>query len=104
MKKGSPPGLPFFAPLGKLLVLQTGYAPQAYFSNAGKVGKSAPGTPRPPLFVQSVCIGFDTGQPLKYCKAAGLLVIGAVGYGLRLTALGLKAVSFLLGETGAPLK
>ena len=35
----------------------------------------------------------DTGQPLNFCGASGLLVMGAVGIPLRLTALGLIGVS-----------
>ena len=47
------------------------------------VQKVPKNTPAPfgldPRFVQSDGIRFDTGQPLKYHGASGLLVIGAVG-------------------------
>ena len=64
-----------------------------YFALGGKVTKTPPGRPRTPFFTQSDTIRGDTGQPLKYLFASGSLVIGAVGYVLRLTALGLKGVS-----------
>ena len=81
-----------------LSVLRAGYAPQAYFSCAGKVGKSAPA---PPLFVQSVGIEADTQLPLKFRWVADPLVIGAVDIQLRLSPLGLRGASFLLTRTCA---
>ena len=78
---------------GTFSALQAGDAPRAYFSCAGKVGKSAPGRPRPP----SVClIGHLQGStrlPLKYLFAPGFLVIGAVLHELRLSPLGLMGIS-----------
>ena len=61
-------------------------------------------TPDPGL-VQSVCIRGDTGQPLKYCKASGSLVIGQVENELRLSALGMMDVSeYAAMETSLPSK
>ena len=77
-----------------LSVLRAGYAPQAYFSFAGKVGKSALGRPQTPFFIQSDTIRFDTGQPLKYLFASGSLVIGTLRVRLRLTALVLMVITF----------
>ena len=53
---------------------------RAHFWTPKSGRKNRRGDSGPPLFVQSVCIGFDTGQPLKNCKASGFLVIGAVRY------------------------
>ena len=82
---------------------QAGGAPRAYFSCAGKVGKSALGSPRSP----AVCpIGRkQRGYPVatELPLACWPLVIGAVGYALRLTALVLRSVSFLLMRTYAVL-
>lgn len=45
---------------------------EAYGLAAQKWGKNRWGeSPRPPFFAQSVCIGEDTEQPLKFCQAAG---------------------------------
>ena len=62
-------------------------------------GKTAGETPGPLLFAQSVTIKFRTGPPLKYCKASGLLVIGAVGDQPCLTALGLIGISCCAKQT-----
>ena len=74
------------------------YAPQAYFSDAGKVGKSALGRPQPPF----VCpIGRLQGRypvATEFPLGRWPLVIGAEGILLRLTALVLRAVSFLGGR------
>ena len=77
------------------------YAPQAYFSDAGKVGKSALGRPQPPF----VCpIGRLPGRypvATEFPLGRWPLVIGAVVYPLRLTALGLRGVSFWEAGTKA---
>ena len=70
-----------------------------YFALGGKVTKTPPGTPRTPFFVQSVGIGFGTGQPLKYLFASGFFVIGAVRHALRLSALESMVVSFFTDES-----
>ena len=74
-------------------------APRAYFSFAGKVGKSAPGRPRSPIFYLIGRLQGKNQLPLNFCEAAGLLVIGAVFHGLRLTALESRAVSFFADES-----
>ena len=67
--------------------------PAAYFSGAGKVGKSAPGRPRPPCFLQLAPRYLAAQQPLNVCKACGPVVTGAEGVRLRLTAVVLRDVS-----------
>ncbi len=42
-----------------------------YFALGGKVTKTPPGTPRPPMFAQSDAIRGDTQLPLKYRWPAG---------------------------------
>ena len=66
-----------------------------YFLLVQKVPKntSAPFGLDPRFFVQSVTSMGDAWLPLKYLFAAGLLVIGAVHYALRLSPLGLIGVS-----------
>ena len=84
----------WMVPLNFLLsAFRAGHAPQAYFSDAGKVGKSAPGRPRPPF----VCpIGRLQGRyrvATEFPLGRWPLVIGAVLHELRLTALGMMGVS-----------
>ena len=89
----------WMVPLNFLLsAFRAGHAPQAYFSDAGKVGKSATGRPRPPF----VCpIGRLQGRyrvATEFPLGRWPLVIGAVLHELRLTALGMMGVSFLGGR------
>ena len=72
-----------------LSALQAGHAPQAYFSDAGKVGKSAPGRPRPPFFYPIVQYQGRYPVATEFPLGRWPLVIGAVGIPLRLTALGM---------------
>ena len=66
-----------------------------------KVTKRRWGDPRPPFFAQSDACKEDARLPLNFHKASGSFVIGAVGYGLRLSPLESTAVSFLLTITCA---
>ena len=88
------------------LVLYGGCAPQTPALIAGAypaphpgvhfcTHKSEPKRRQPPsgwtpAFVQSVTIGFGTGQPLNFRWASGALVIGAVVYELRLSPRSVK--------------
>ena len=65
---------------------------------AQKVTKKAPGDPDP-FFLKSDApkIGYPVATEFPW--ASGPLVIGAVGSALRLTALVLMVVSFLVGES-----
>ena len=58
-----------------------------------KSDQNAAGDTPDPALAQSAGIRFDTAQPLNHLFASGVLVIGAVGISLRLTALGLIGVS-----------
>ena len=57
-----------------------------------------------PIFVQSVNIRIDTGQPPKYLFASGSLVIGAVGIPLRLTALGMRVFASICWRESAQVQ
>ena len=90
----------FFFLLAGLLRRGTFPSPEKY--PKGRWGDPGPGHPllafgqftlQPPFFIQSDTYKGDTRLPLNFCRACGHLVTGAVGYALRLTALGLKVAS-----------
>ena len=73
--------------------LLAGLLRRGTFPSPEKYPKGRWGDPRPPFFIQSDTYKGDTRLPLNFCRACGHLVTGAVGYALRLTALGLKVAS-----------
>ena len=90
----------FFFLLAGLLRRGTFPSPEKY--PKGRWGDPGPGHPllafgqftlQPPFFIQSDTYKGDTRLPLNVLWACGHLVTGAVGYALRLTALGLKVAS-----------
>ena len=83
-------------------LLRRGTFPSPEKYPKGRWGDPGPGHPllafgqftlQPPFFIQSDTYKGDTRLPLNFCRACGHLVTGAVGYALRLTALGLKVAS-----------
>ena len=83
-------------------LLRRGTFPSPKKYPKGRWGDPGPGHPllafgqftlQPPFFIQSDTYKGDTRLPLNFCRACGHLVTGAVGYALRLTALGLKVAS-----------
>ena len=89
------PGLP--GP-GPRVLAHGGYAPPNpavhFCTHKSEPKKRQPPSGWTPAFCPIGHYEIDTGQPLKYCGASGSLVTGAVGYELRLTALGMKGISW----------
>ena len=88
-------GVGWVPPNGRAAALSAVLPPTAPFLAAQKWGKKPPAPfGLDPAFVQSDASRFAAAQPLNFCGASGLLVIGAVSVSLRLTALVLIGVSY----------
>ena len=74
-------------PRGLFSALQAGDAPRAYFSCAGKVGKSAPGRPRPPFFCLIGHLQRRCPVATEFPRSCWSFVTGTLHYALRLTVL-----------------